>query len=111
MPSYFDYLDWRKQYYKDNPLVAQWAEDQSARGGTGDDSLLAPTSDIMGQTQPTQSLLIEFDDTLKAELGKYIVNGTPLSAGAKSELNRIWVAKGRPGSSLEQWINAILGLH
>ena len=54
MPSYFDYLDWRKQYYKDNPLVAQWAEDQSARGGTGDDSLLAPTSDIMGQTQPTR---------------------------------------------------------
>ena len=109
MPSYFDYLEWRKQYYKDHPLVAQWAEDQSARG-RGDESLLAPTSDMVGQTQPAQSLLIEFDDALKAELGKYIVNGTPLSAGAKAELNRVWEAKGRPGSSLEQWINAVLGL-
>ena len=109
MPSYFDYLEWRKQYYEANPLVKQWAEDQSARGG-GDESLLAPTSDMVGQTQPAQSLLIEFDDALKAELGKYIVNGTPLSAGAKAELNRVWEAKGRPGSSLEQWINAVLGL-
>jgi hypothetical protein len=65
---------------------------------------------MVGQTQPAQSLLIEFDDALKAELGKYIVNGTPLSAGAKAELNRVWEAKGRPGSSLEQWINAVLGL-
>jgi hypothetical protein len=109
MPSYFDYLEWRKQYYETNPLVKQWAEDQSARGG-GDESLLAPTSDMVGQTQPAQSLLIEFDDALKAELGKYIVNGTPLSAGAKAELNRVWESKGRPGSSLEQWIDAVLGL-
>ena len=59
---------------------------------------------------PSNSVLIEFDNTLKAELGKYIINGTPLSSGAKAELTRLWTAKGKPGGSLEQWINAVLGL-
>lgn len=112
MPSYFTYLKWRDNYYTANPLVKQWADDSAERRSGGDDSLLASTGELLGGgPQSSQSVLINFDDTLKAELGKYYVNGTPLSSGAKAELNRLWEAKGKPGSSLEQWINAVLGLH
>lgn len=113
MPSYFRYLTWRKNYYDQNPIVKQWADDQSARRDGGDDSLLSPVGDTLGGSNasiPSNSVLIEFDNTLKAELGKYIINGTPLSSGAKAELTRLWTAKGKPGGSLEQWINAVLGL-
>ena len=111
MPSYFSYLTWRKNYYEQNPLVKQWSDDQSERRQSGDDSLLSPTQDLLGTSAvPNQSVLIEFDNTLKSELGKYIINGTPLSSGAKAELTRLWTAKGKPGGSLEQWINAVLGL-
>lgn len=113
MPSYFRYLTWRNNYYDQNPIVKQWADDQSARRDGGDDRLLSPVGDTLGGSNasiPSNSVLIEFDNTLKAELGKYIINGTPLSSGAKAELTRLWTAKGKPGGSLEQWINAVLGL-
>lgn len=113
MPSYFRYLTWRNNYYEQYPIVKRWSDDQSARRNDGDDSLLSPVGDTLGGSNasiPSQSVFIEFDNTLKAELGKYIINGTPLSSGAIAELTRLWTAKGKPGGSLEQWINAVLGL-
>lgn len=111
MPEYFQYLDWRKQYYKANPLVKAWADDVSSRStGYDDDLLMDGQSDQANQAIATGSVLFEFDDVLKAEIGMYLINGTPLSTGALAELNRLWVAKGKPGSSLMQWLDAVLGL-
>lgn len=111
MPEYFQYLDWRKKYYESNPLVKAWADDVSSRStGVDDDLLMDGQSDQANQAIATGSVLFEFDDVLKAELGTYIINGTPLSNGALAELNRLWVAKGKPGNSLQQWLDAVLGL-
>lgn len=111
IPEYFQYLDWRNQYYENNPLVKKWADDVASRStGYNDDLLMEGQSDKANQAIANGSVLFEFDDVLKAELGLYIINGTPLSAGALAELNRLWEAKGKPGDSLMQWLDAVLGL-
>lgn len=111
MPDYFKYLDWKNNYYDTNPLVKQWADDVASRStGYDSDLLMENQSDAANQAIAEGSVLFEFDDALKAELGKYIVNGTKLSSGALAELNRLWVAKGKPGNSMQQWLDAVLGL-
>ena len=111
MPEYFKYLEWRNDYYDTHPLVKAWADDAASRStGYDSDLLMDGQSDQANQAIATGSVLFEFDDVLKSELGLYIINGTPLSAGALAELNRLWAAKGKPGNSLQQWLDAILGL-
>lgn len=112
MPEYFKYLEWKKTYYETDPLVQQWAEDIASRSSDYDSDLLMMQnqSDEANAAIANGSVLFEFDDVLKAELGKYFINGTPLSSGALAELNRLWVTNGKPGDSLQQWIDAVLGL-
>lgn len=111
IPEYFEYLDWKNDYYETNPLVQAWADDVASRSTAYDaDLLMEGQSDQANEAIATGSVLFEFDDVLKAELGKYLVNGTPLSSGAIAELNRLWTAKGKPGENLQQWIDAVLGL-
>lgn len=111
MPEYFQYLDWKKQYYEANPLVKAWADDAASRStGYDSDLLMDNQSQEANEAIASGSVLFEFDDVLKAELGLYLINGTPLSAGALAELNRLWTAKGKPGNSLQQWLDAVLGL-
>lgn len=111
MPEYFKYLEWRNDYYDTHPLVKAWADDAASRStGYDSDLLMDGQSDQANQAIASGSVLFEFDDVLKSELGLYLINATPLSAGALAELNRLWAAKGKPGNSLQQWLDAILGL-
>lgn len=102
-PIYENYLNWKEQYLKDNPIVGEWLDDRSAR--YLDSDLLEQTSILQDEEALTQ-----FDGELVSALMQYVYVGVPLSDGAKAELNRIWTQMGKPGNDFGLWLTAWLGL-
>ena len=55
--------------------------------------------------------MLQLDGEMLSSVGLYILTRTPLPDGVKAELNRLWSYYGKPGGSLETWIDAYLGVH
>lgn len=103
--EYKDYLDWKKKYIADNPIVGDWLEDRSARFES--DELLQGAGDV---NEMDANAMLQLDGEMLSSVGLYILTRTPLPDGVKAELNRLWSYYGKPGGSLETWIDAYLGV-
>jgi len=103
--EYRDYLDWKDKYIEDHPIVGDWLADRSERYQS--DELLQGAG---GVNEMDPNALLQLDGEMLSAVGLYIITRTPLPDGVKAELNRLWTYYGKPGGSLETWIDAYLGL-
>ena len=95
-PELEEYWDWRRQYLTDHPDVAAYSrqydlENEAAGGSLG--TLSVP--EIL--TNPILMRQLQADRQA----------GQPLTSGAWAELGRIWRSMGKPGESLEEWVERL----
>ena len=121
-PELRDYWTKRREYLNSNPAVSQFIDQSHA------ESILAGEADPIGMDQDqARSLLTNYrspeyaapiftadyylaDATpiLIEQLTLFVLTGTPVSGGGMSELERIWSSNGKPGDSMDSFMNDIL---
>jgi hypothetical protein len=87
-PQLRKYWDWNTEYKANHPEIQPYLNEQAEQ---------RLTEDINDLSAP-----------LTRQLIGYYITGKELSAGAKSELNRIWVSNGSKGATLDDYMNMLI---
>lgn len=121
-PQLRGYWDWRRDYLNDYPEAAQFLDSQTAeaivRGeqkAVGMDNEQArrllmyyrPT-DFAAPLRTADYYLENSSPVLSNELLYYALQGEPLGSGAQKELQMIWEENGKPGGSLQEFLDDVI---
>lgn len=91
-PQLEDYWEWNRAQKQAHPEIEEFSN-----------------SNQTGGNYSNMQYLNEFTPTLFRQVFGYYYGNQALSDGAVAELSRIWELSGRPGGSLEEFIDNILG--
>ncbi|MFA5378401.1 MAG: hypothetical protein WC455_21785 [Dehalococcoidia bacterium] len=102
-PELREFWDWNKKYKAAHPEVAKYTEYQKQQSG----SFGASRAGTETATALTIQDFQQFDPALQRQLLGYIYGGESLTRGARQELYRIWQKAGRPGGTLDEYVESI----
>ena len=109
-PELKEAWEWRKDYYKQHPLVKEWADEQSRKAEMGGGQNLYTTIPdmITPDQQITRDYAMSMEEALKLQLmlAKYL--GLKVTGGAKATLQHDWNLLGQPAGDFDTWVQSVM---
>lgn len=96
-PELKDYWDWKSDYYDANPIVKKYQEEVKSKFDSGDVANIMDVAESITTTEPALLMQLTFN----------YYSGRDVEGGAKTMLNYLWIANGRPGN-FEDWVREIM---